>query len=203
MNSVLHHPTVLVLNRHWQAIDVKTPADAFGMMAAGQASGLDMGEGAMRPVSWKEWITLSVPDSQPGVGTVRGAVRVPTVIVLARYDRVPRRRLKFGLRGLWERDGGICQYTGRRLAPGEGSIDHVMPRSRGGANVWENCVLAHKRVNHRKGSKTVEEAGLRLLKPPRTPREVPVTMLIRNHLGVKDWEPFLAPVSDSALEYRD
>jgi 5-methylcytosine-specific restriction endonuclease McrA len=189
--SHLHHPTVLVLNRHWQAIDVKTPADAFGMMATGQATALDMADGAMQPTPWSDWLALPVREGDGVARTVRGAVRVPTVIVLRRYDRVPLRRPRFGLRGLWQRDGGVCQYTGRPLRPGEGNIDHVVPLSRGGSTTWENCVLSHTVVNHRKAARTPEEAGLRLLRPPRPPRMVPVTALIRNTHAVPDWEPFL------------
>ena len=166
---MLNSPTVLVLNRHWQAIDVKTPAEAFGMMVAGQATALDMHEGAMQPLPWRQWIDLPVRDQDSAARTVKGSIRVPTVIVLARYDRVPMKRLRLGLRGLWQRDGGVCQYTGRQLRPGEGSIDHVVPRSRGGGTTWDNCVLAHKPVNHRKGARTPEEAGLRLLKRPHVP----------------------------------
>ncbi len=189
--TILDEPTVLVLNRHWQAIDVKTPVDAFGMMAAGQAAALDMTDGAMNPTPWPDWLKLPVRAGDGAARTVRGAVRVPTVIVLARFDRVPMRRPRFGLRGLWQRDGGVCQYTGRPLRPGEGNIDHVVPRSRGGASTWENCVLTHKSINNRKGARTPAEAGLRLLRIPRTPREVPVTCLIRNTHAVRDWEPFL------------
>ncbi len=189
--NALHNPTVLVLNRHWQAIAVKTPAEAFSMMATGSARALNMSEGDMQPVSWTDWLSLPVREGESSAGTVRGAVRVPTVVVLSRYAQVPRKRLKFGLRGLWERDGGVCQYTGRRLTPGEGSIDHVMPVSRGGRSTWENCVLAHKTVNHRKADRTPDEAGLHLLRKPSPPRELPITAFIRNHHGVKDWEPFL------------
>ena len=191
MSDTLNKPTVLVLNRHWQAIDVKTPAEAFSMMATGAASGLDIGEDGMNPVPWKDWLTLPVRDQDKPVRTVRGAVRAPTVIVLARYARMPRRRLSFSLRGLWERDGGTCQYTGRRLQPGEGNIDHVMPRSRGGRSSWDNCVLADKRVNHRKGNRTPDEAGLKLLRTPKTPPDLPATVFIRNTHGVRDWEMFL------------
>lgn len=187
----LDKPTVLVLNRYWQAIDVKSPADAYSMMAAGQATGLDMADGAMQPTPWREWLRLPVREGDGSARTVGGAIRVPTVIVLSRYDRVPLRRPRFGLRGLWQRDGGRCQYTGRPLRPGEGNIDHVVPLSRGGASSWENCVLAHKAVNHRKGARTPEEAGLRLLRAPVTPRAVPVTALIRNAHAVTDWDPFL------------
>jgi 5-methylcytosine-specific restriction endonuclease McrA len=187
----LDKPTVLVLNRYWQAIDVKSPADAFGMMAAGQATALDMASGAMQPTPWRQWLDLPVREGDAAARTVRGAIRVPTVIVLSRYDRVPMRRPRFGLRGLWQRDGGVCQYTGKSLSAGEGNIDHVVPLSRGGATSWENCVLAHKAVNHRKGARTPEEAGLRLLRAPRPPRAVPSTALIRNAHAVRDWDAFL------------
>ena len=94
--------------------------------------------------------------------------------------------------GIWERDGGVCQYTGRQLEPHEGNIDHVIPRSRGGKSTWDNCVLAHRDVNSRKGSRLPHEAGLTLRSCPGVPRLMPATRLIRNSHGVQDWERFLA-----------
>lgn len=193
MSDVLSKATVLVLNRNWQAIHVKSPQEAFGMLATNTATGLDIGEdGTMQPVRWNDWLSLPIRESDNVVRTVRGAIRVPTVIVLATFSKVPKKRPKFGTRGIWERDGGKCQYTGKALKPGEGNIDHIVPRSRGGKSTWENCVLAHKDVNSRKGSRLPEEAGLRLLRKPAAPREVPVSALIKNQHRVKDWELFLA-----------
>jgi 5-methylcytosine-specific restriction endonuclease McrA len=195
MNDVLYKSTVLVLNRNWQAIDVKTPAQAFCMMANGNATALDMlGAGDMRPVRWHEWIGLPVREEDYAVRTVRGLVRIPTVLVLARYNKVPRRRPKLSAKGIWERDGGHCQYTGKKLAPHEGNIDHIVPRSRGGMTSWENCVLADKRVNSLKGNRLPEEVGLQLKKRPQTPRELPVTYFIRNAHNVADWKHFLMPI---------
>ncbi|MCB1224231.1 MAG: HNH endonuclease [Verrucomicrobiales bacterium] len=192
MSNVLEKVIVLVLNRHWQAIDVKTPMDAFGMMAAGNATALDMdGEQRLVPVTWEAWQELPVREQDCSIGTVHGRIRVPTVLVLARFDRVPKRRPKFCAKAIWERDGGVCQYTGKKLRPEEGNIDHVVPISRGGVSSWENCVLADRRVNSRKGNKLPEEAGLQLLRKPFAPREVPVTLLIRNPHEVEDWHFFL------------
>jgi 5-methylcytosine-specific restriction endonuclease McrA len=193
MKDLLTKSTVLVLNRNWQAIAVKTPLEAFGMIATGAATALDIETGGyIRPVTWKEWLTLPVRECDNSIGTVKGPVRVPSVLVLARFDKVPKKRPKFGARGIWERDGGMCQYTGRKLRPHEGNIDHVVPLSRGGPTSWDNCVLADKRVNSRKGSQLPEEAGLKLLRRPAVPRELPVTHLIRNTHQVRDWEMFLA-----------
>lgn len=193
MNELLTKTTVLVLNRHWQAIDSKTPIDAFSMMAAGNATALDIHDGGdMRPVTWEDWLKLDVRESDNRIGTVHGPVRVPSVLVLARFDKVPKRRPKFCAKAIWERDGGVCQYTGRKLKPNEGNIDHIVPISRGGASTWENCVLADRKINSRKGSKLPEEAGLKLLRRPFVPRELPVTHLIKNHHKVRDWEVFLS-----------
>jgi 5-methylcytosine-specific restriction endonuclease McrA len=195
MNDILEKPTVLVLNRHWQAIAARTPADAFGQMMTGAACGLDIdqSDGTLLPVrSWAEWMALPVRAGDRFVRTVRGAIRVPTVLVLSRYAQVPRRRPALSARAIWERDGRRCQYTGRLLAPGEGNIDHVVPRSRGGTTSWENCVLACRKVNSRKADRLPEEVGLHLLRAPSAPRELPVTVLLRNSHGIADWEMFLA-----------
>jgi 5-methylcytosine-specific restriction endonuclease McrA len=192
MSDILHKTTVLVLNRNWQAIHVKTPADAFCMMAAGAATGLDVqGDDHILPVRWEDWLKLPVRDEDHAVNTPRGPVRVPTVVVAANYAKVPLRRPRFGSRGIWERDGGVCQYTGRKLAPHEGNIDHVVPLSRGGASTWDNCVLAHREVNSKKADRLPQEVGLRLLRDPVTPRARPASALIHNLHGISDWQRFL------------
>lgn len=162
------------------------------MMATNVATALAI-EGAdhIRPVPWDEWITLPIRAQDQAVRTVRGPIRVPTVIVAVNFARVPKKRPKLCARAIRERDGNRCQYTGQVLRPDEGSLDHVVPRSRGGRDAWENLVWASKRVNARKGNRLPHEAGLKLLKPPRAPRELPVTALLRNAHGVTDWRLFL------------
>ena len=195
--SILHQNIVLVLNRNWQAINTRTPAEAFCQMATDVATALDIqGKDWMVPTKWEDWQQLPVRDGDASIGTARGRIRVPTVIVVSNFARVPMKRPKFNSRNLWVRDGGKCQYTGRDLKPGEGNIDHVLPRSRGGATTWDNCVLAACDVNSRKADRTPEEAGLRLQKPPSAPRELPVTALLRNVHDIPDWEPFLFRKSD-------
>jgi len=192
MTATLQKNSVLVLNRNWQAINITHPAMAFSQMCTDVATGLEIrGKDHMVPICWEDWLELPIRDSDETIGTARGPIRVPTVVVLANFARVPMRRPKFSARNLWARDRGRCQYTGKDLAPGEGNIDHVIPRSRGGDTSWENCVIADRKVNTRKADRTPEEAGLTLLKEPVTPREVPVTHLLKNREGIVDWEPFL------------
>ncbi len=209
MTDILNKTIVLVLNRNWQAINIRTPADAFCQMATNVATALDIEfddgaeetarhvslatchASAIRPVTWDEWITLPIRDGDNAVRTVRGAIRVPTVIVAVNFARVPKKRPKLCARTIRERDGNRCQYTGALLRPDEGSLDHVVPRSRGGPDTWENIVWSSKQVNTRKGNRLPHEAGLKLLKAPRAPKELPVSALIRNAHGVAEWKLFL------------
>ena len=209
MSDILNKNIVLVLNRHWQAINIRTPADAFCQMATNAATALDItfedeAEDAsfrtpnsafrasgLRPVPWDEWITLPVREQDQAVHTVRGLIRVPTVIVLANFARVPKKRPKLCARAVRERDGNRCQYTGKLLRPDEGNLDHVLPRSRGGKDEWENLVWSDKAVNARKGNRLPHEAGLKLLNAPRVPKELPVTAHLRNAHGIAEWKLFL------------
>jgi 5-methylcytosine-specific restriction endonuclease McrA len=192
MSDILKKATVLVLNRNWQAINVRTPQEAFCMMATNVATGLEIArEDHIRPVTWEEWITLPVREQDASVQTVRGRIRVPTVIVAVNFARVPKKRPKLCARAIRERDGNRCQYTGQLLKPEDGSLDHVVPRSRGGRDAWENLVWASKRVNQLKADRLPHEAGLRLLSVPRAPREVPITVLIRNQHDIPEWRLFL------------
>jgi 5-methylcytosine-specific restriction endonuclease McrA len=193
MNDVLTKATVLVLNRNWQAINVRTPQEAFCMMATNVATGLEIeGEDYIRPVTWEEWITLPIRDQDETVHTVRGQIRVPTVVVAVNYAKVPKKRPRLYARTIRERDANRCQYTGRLLRPDGGSLDHVVPRSRGGQDTWENLVWASREVNARKGNRLPHEAGLKLFRAPQALGEMPVTALVRNAYGIPAWNLFVA-----------
>jgi 5-methylcytosine-specific restriction endonuclease McrA len=161
-------------------------------MATNVATALDIeGEDYIRPVQWDEWIMLPIRPQDNAVRTARGAIRVPTVIVAVNYARVPKKRPKLCARAIRERDGDRCQYTGVLLHADEGSLDHVVPRSRGGKDSWENLVWSAKDVNQRKANRLPHEAGLKLRSVPRAPKDLPVTALLRNTHGVAEWKLFL------------
>ena len=197
MSDILSKNIVLVLNRNWQAINIRTPADAFCQMATNVATALDICLGddghaqALRPVTWNEWITLPVRNGDNAVRTARSIIRVPTVIVAVNFAKVPKKRPKLNAHNIRLRDGNRCQYTGRALRPDEGNLDHVVPRSRGGMDTWENLVWSAKDVNQRKADRLPHEAGLKLLTTPRAPKELPVTALLRNAHDLAEWKLFL------------
>ncbi len=95
MTDILNKSIVLVLNRNWQAIHIRTPQEAFCMMATNVATGLEVeGEESIRPVTWEERITLPIRAQDNAVHTVRGPIRVPTIIVAVNFAKVPKKRPK-------------------------------------------------------------------------------------------------------------
>jgi 5-methylcytosine-specific restriction endonuclease McrA len=119
----------------------------------------------------------------------------PSVVRLSQYVKVPRqRRVAITRRAVFARDGHRCQYCG---APAE-NIDHVHPRSRGGAHSWDNVVAACKRCNASKEDRLLSELGLVLRRPPAAPRSG-VWLLAASGDIRSDWEPYVAPVLEHAV----
>jgi 5-methylcytosine-specific restriction endonuclease McrA len=103
---------------------------------------------------------------------------VPIVIRLTRYIRIPRRlRLPCSRRGVLARDHDTCQYCGSQPGRSSLTVDHVLPRSRGGGTTWDNVVTACRECNHKKGGRTPEEANMALLTVPRQPQYVAFALL--------------------------
>lgn len=140
---------VLVLNASYEAIHVCDVRRALKLLLKGVAQPEEVSDRVIRAA------TVSIP--------------VPYVIRLSTYVRIPHRTVKFNRRNVFLRDRYICQYCGSSFSPSDLTLDHVIPRSRGGETVWDNVVTACKACNHRKGDRTPREAGMFPIKPPKTP----------------------------------
>lgn len=162
----------LVLNRSWLAIATTPVRHALSLLFTGAARAIQ--PDTFEVHDFDSWVQLDIPDGEPSVSTVSLRLRVPEVVVLRHFSGVPRQHLPFTRRNLVRRDGSRCQYCGQHPGHAELSIDHVIPRARGGDTSWENCVLACVHCNRRKGSKLVHEAGMRLLTKPRAPQWSPI-----------------------------
>ena len=192
MGDKFNQNTVLVLNRCWQAINIQSQADAISMMYDDTATGLDIrGEDYMVPLKWEDWIKLPYDEALPHIKTINLQIRIPKVVVLCNFDRVPTKRPKFTAKNVWIRDDGTCQYSGKKLTYKSGNIDHIIPKSRGGRTTWTNCVLAHVDINSKKADRTPEESGLRLIRKPVVPKELPISLTIKNSHNIKEWDVFL------------
>lgn len=192
MSDILHQPTVLILNRAWQAINTRSVQGAILQLAADAATALDIDGDSMVPVKWEDWIKLPIRPQDQVIHTPKLSIRVPTAVVLCSFSRVPKKRPRFSSRGIFERDNYTCQYCGRKFDRRDLSLDHVFPRDRRGPTNWENIVCSCRNCNTKKRNRLPHEAGMKLLRKPMAPKEVPVTLFIQNTTGVKDWELFLS-----------
>ncbi len=169
--SILTQDT-LVLNRSWMAIATTPVRHALSLLFTGSAQAIE--PSTFEVHDFESWMALPVPEGQSSISTVRMELRVPEVVVLMRFAGVPKQHLPFTRRNLLRRDQSMCQYCGRFPGHHELSIDHVIPRARGGDTSWENCVLACVQCNRRKGSKLIEQTGMKLLARPRAPQWSPI-----------------------------
>lgn len=180
---------VLVVNRHLQAVHITTARRAFVLMWTEVARALDSSWVAHDFPSWE---ALGSEPGAPTVGTSRGMIRVPRVVQLVEFDRMPRSTIRLTRRNVFLRDGHTCQYCGKRATPRDLNLDHITPRSRGGPMSWENVVCSCRVCNLRKGGRTPLEANMRLLRKPVRPRWSPILAMAFSPGRPKEWEPFLA-----------
>jgi 5-methylcytosine-specific restriction endonuclease McrA len=177
---------VLVINRGWQACDETSVAEALADMCSGKATGLDTA--TMTAVKWDAWLKLPIREGDRLIRSIRGPVRVPTVVGKFSYAEMPKRRPKLDNAGIAARDRRICQYTGE-YAP-DGSVDHVVALSKGGSKKsWTNMVWSKREVNAKKGNRTLQELGWKLLKKPVEPKPKPACYSILPKFD--DWRLFL------------
>jgi 5-methylcytosine-specific restriction endonuclease McrA len=180
---------VLVLNRFFQPVQLTTARRAFVLLYGGAAMVVDEVGDAYDFSAWRAVPVREGDDVLPVVG---GALRVPRVVHLHRYDRSPRPTVRLTRRNLMLRDGHQCQYCAKRPPLRDLNIDHILPRSRGGMDTWENLVTACRLCNLRKGWRTPDEAGMRLLHTPVRPRwTTTAQILLEARERFKEWEPFL------------
>jgi len=211
---------VLVLNRSFQPVRITTARHGFTLLYLGRARALDR---SYEPHDFAQWAALSSSElsssevsssevSSSGapassgpveqeefVGTPRGRIRVPRVLVLSGYNRVPHAPLRLSRRNIFLRDGFTCQYCARRPGTRELNLDHVMPRSRGGRSTWENLVTSCRECNLRKGWATPEEAGMLLRSRPARPGWSTALVMAAPSRRYVEWEPFLAGIDTPHL----
>jgi hypothetical protein len=172
MSAVLSAP-VLALNRHFAPLRVLDVKRAVGMVFAGAAEVVDTEDVHFQTYDFASWRELSLlkqefeRDRHDWIGLVLGHLAAPRVIRLLHFDRHRKVRVPLSRRNIYLRDGNTCQYCGKKFPTSELSLDHVIPRSRGGGSSWTNLVCACTSCNSRKAAKSPAEAGMRLIRQPR------------------------------------
>ena len=184
---------VLVLNRLWQAVNVTTVKRALTLLFQGHAQVvLNREDGSFQTFNFFQWHSLSVQEPhEESISTVSIRIRVPRVILLAMFDRLPKKEVKFTRHNIFERDKNTCQYCGHKFDRRDLNLDHVIPRDRGGPTTWENIVCSCIECNTRKGNRTPREASMRLIRKPKKPRWRPFLQINFNLSQHDSWKHFI------------
>jgi 5-methylcytosine-specific restriction endonuclease McrA len=160
---------VLVLNANYEPINVCNTRRAISLILAGKADMVMNGRG------WIQTVSQRFPR--------------PSIIRLGYMVHRPRPRVKFSRREVFRRDNYTCQYCGRRFT--NLTIDHVIPKRLGGEHTWTNVVAACAACNHRKGGRTLQEAHMKLLRPPTEPPANAMYVFGRHLEENKEWEEYI------------
>jgi 5-methylcytosine-specific restriction endonuclease McrA len=187
--------SVLVLNRSYLPIHVTSVRRAFAMVYQDLACVVD---DRYETFDFEGWRRVRASNGCDVIGTPSGAIRIPRVIVLRAYDRVPKRHARYSRANIFTRDKFTCQYCGDRPPRSELNLDHVIPRSLGGRTSWENVVCSCVGCNRHKGGRTPEQARLRLHRAPARPRWSPLMNLAASNTRYDEWQPFLGIIDGGA-----
>jgi len=171
MISLMHSP-VLVLNATYEPIHVTAARRAIVLVLKGVARSEENNHAVVHAASF--------------------AMAVPSVIRLLEYRRIPRQTRALSRKNILLRDRNTCQFCVRVFSASELTLDHVVPRSRGGRSSWENLVACCYQCNNRKGDRTPEEAGIKLARRPR-PFTLYTSRQLMRLIGHRDekWRKYL------------
>lgn len=194
--------SVLVLNRHYLAVHVINVRRAFCLLVRDLAEVIHIEDGQYANYDFQSWQEISELKAQfrhehgrdphdEWIRAVNFEIQVPRVIRLLFYDRVPNQTVRFNRRNLFARDVNMCQYCGQKFPTTDLSLDHVIPRSRGGEASWENIVCACIACNVRKGGRTPKEAGMSLIRKPAKPKRSPLLSIKLGNPKYASWRTFL------------
>jgi 5-methylcytosine-specific restriction endonuclease McrA len=197
-----HYPaleaSVLVLNKMFMAVHVISVRRAFCLLCKELAEVVSLEGDRFTTYDFTSWRELSTyrdqffgEEDDDWVRTVNSEIRVPRVIRLFGYDKLPKQTVKFNRRNIFARDHNLCQYCGKKYPTAELSLDHVVPRSQGGLNTWENIVCACVSCNVRKGGRTPKQAHMTLIRKPEKPKRSPVLNLKLTQKKYRSWQAFL------------
>ena len=184
---------VLVLNRLWQAVNICSVRRALTLLFEGRAQVvLNSGDGAFQTFNFSQWHDFSQQQPHPeSVSTISFRIRIPRVILLVLFDRLPKKEVKFTRHNIFERDRNTCQYCGHIFDRKDLNLDHVIPRDRGGPTTWENIVCSCIDCNTHKANRTPAEAGLHLIRKPKRPKWRPFVQINVGLHHHDSWKHFI------------
>jgi 5-methylcytosine-specific restriction endonuclease McrA len=179
------------------AVHVVNVRRAIGLLCRELAEVIHFEEGQYANYDFESWREISdlkavlTAPNDDWIQAVNFQLLVPRVIRLLSFDRVPQSTVRFNRRNIFARDNNRCQYCAHFFPTSELSLDHVIPKSRGGQTAWENIVCACVACNVRKGGRTPHEARMKLFKVPVKPKKSPLLAMKMGNPKYESWKTFL------------
>ena len=200
--AVLESSSVLLLNKSYMPIEIVSLKRAFCMLCSKIAEVVFIEDGNYNTYNIESWSELSqlkveyddLNDTDDVIRTPNVNFIVPRILRTVDYNSIPKRTVKLNRKNLFARDKNCCMYCGKKFNTKELNLDHVIPKSKGGRETWENLVCSCVRCNNRKGNRTPEEAGMKLIKVPKKPRFSPLMKVKIRDRKYSSWEIFVSDV---------
>ena len=193
--DVLKSP-VLVLNKVWTPIDMVSLQDAIPKLFSTHNDGTPKAKiidpTSFETFTWDDWSQVKPLLTDSVIRSSNVAFKVPEVIIYTKFDKFPQPKATCSRRNLFKRDHYRCQYCKKQPGTEELTIDHILPRSRGGETSWTNCVLSCIDCNARKANRTPDEAGMSFLKKPIKPSAH--LFQFDKSIRLESWKQFLSDV---------
>lgn len=168
---------VLVLNKNWLAIGTSPVYKIINLLLSGPTAKAHVIDNMCTPYTWDEWSKIKPQNENETIATINCQFKIPEVVRLAKYDKYPSKLIVFSRANIFRRDEYKCQYCGIRPGSEELTIDHIIPRCKGGQTTWQNCVLSCIECNSIKGGRLMHEIkhkkfpqGMSLRKYPIKPK---------------------------------
>lgn len=185
---------VLILNNSWSPVRVCSVFRAIDKVYRGKAVVLEIDkDGNYLQFDWNGWVEYSRTNTAPmneRINGVRFFINRPFVIILTGKQRFEHKIPVPSRKNIFLRDNFICQFCGKTFERSHLTIDHIMPKSRGGKITWENSATCCQKCNSKKGNRTPEEANMHLINKPRIPS---LATIFKNAIGDnRRWNEFLS-----------
>ena len=199
-STIALESSVLVLNKFFAAVHIVNAKKAFAMLCKESAEVISVDDGQYNSYDFTSWVDVSTfkaeyglsdDDQYESIKTFSLEIRVPKIIRLVVYDKLPKASIKFNRKNIFARDKNKCQYCGKKFPTSELSLDHVIPRTQGGTSNWNNIVCACTNCNKHKGGRRPAEAGMKLICEPVKPRYCPIIQLKLGSNKYNSWKQFL------------
>ena len=184
---------VLVLNSLWEVVDVCSVKRAVCLLYLRHAQVVLKEGGSLYTFGFEDWKDFSQDYSSDNqiIRTITYKLRIPRIILLFIYDKIPPRKVRFTRRNVYKRDGNRCQYCGKKFKSEDLNLDHVIPVSRGGKDSWYNVVCSCVPCNLRKGDKSLVGVGMSLIRKPTRPNWKAFVECNFAEISEENWKDFL------------